>query len=75
MTLLIVLKIASWNVRLIRCDDAGEKMTMKNYPEIQSFGIKFELSGPRTPQRNGKLERMFQALYERIWAILNGANL
>jgi hypothetical protein len=45
-TLLTDLKIANWNVRLIRCDDAGENMTMKNDPEIKSFGIKFEFSGP-----------------------------
>jgi hypothetical protein len=26
-------------------------------------------------KRNGKVERKFQLLYGRIWAILNGANL
>jgi hypothetical protein len=56
-------------------DNAGENMKMKNDPEIKSFGIKFELSGPSTPQRNGKVERKFQTLYERIRAILNGADL
>jgi hypothetical protein len=50
-------------------------MTMKNDPEIKSFGIKFEFSGPRTPQRNGKVEGKFQILYGRIWEMLNGANL
>jgi hypothetical protein len=45
-------KIANWNVRFIRCDDAGKTMTMKNDPEIKSFGIKFEFLGPRTSQRN-----------------------
>jgi hypothetical protein len=58
-TLLTDLKIANWIVKFIRCDDAGENMTMKNDPEIKSFGIKFEFSGPRTPQRNGKVERKF----------------
>jgi hypothetical protein len=62
-------------VRFIRCDDAGENMTMKNDPEIKSFGVKFEFSGPRTPQRNGKVERKFQTLYGKIRAMLNGAGL
>jgi hypothetical protein len=73
--LLTDLKIANQKVRFIRCDDAGENMTMKNDPEIKSFDINFEFSGPRTPQRNGKVERKFQTLYGRIRAMLNGANL
>jgi hypothetical protein len=64
--LLTDLKIADQIVKFIRCDDAGENMKMKNDPDIKSFGIKFEFSGPRTPQRNGKVERKFQTLYGRI---------
>jgi hypothetical protein len=41
-TLMTDLKIANWNVRCIRCEYAGENMTMKNDSEIKSFGIKFE---------------------------------
>jgi hypothetical protein len=74
-TLLTYLKIANRIVKFIRCDDAGENMTMKNNPEIKSFGIKFEFLGPRTPQRNGKVERKFQNFYGRIRAMLNGADL
>jgi hypothetical protein len=44
-------------------------------PEIKSFSIKFEFSGSRTPQRNGKFERKFQTLYGRVQAMLNGAEL
>jgi transposase InsO family protein len=73
-TLLTDLKIANWNVRFIRCEDAGENMIMKNDPEIKSFDIKFEFSAPRTPQTNGKAERKFQTLYGRIRAMLNGAD-
>jgi hypothetical protein len=69
------LKIANQNIRFIRCDNARKNMTIKNDPEIISFGINFEFSGPRTPQRNGKVERKFQTLYGRIRANLNGANL
>jgi hypothetical protein len=74
-TLLTDLKIANRIVKFIRCDNAGENMTMKNDPEIKSFGIEFEFLGPRTPQRNGKVERKFQTLYGRIQAMLNGADL
>jgi hypothetical protein len=73
--LLTDLKIANRIVKFIRCDDAGEHITMKNDPEIKSFGIKFEFSGTRTPQRNGKVERKFQTLYGRIRAILNVAGI
>jgi hypothetical protein len=38
-TSLTYLKIANRNVRFIRCDNAGENMTMKNDPEVKSFGI------------------------------------
>jgi hypothetical protein len=37
-TLLINVKISGWNVRFVRCDnagDAGKNMTMKNDPEIK----------------------------------------
>jgi hypothetical protein len=74
-TLLTDLKIANRIVKFIRCDNAGENMTMKNDPEMKSFGIKFEFLGPRTPQRNGKVERNFQTIYGRIQAILNGYGL
>jgi hypothetical protein len=73
--LLTYLKIDNRNVRFIRCDKAGENMKMKNDPEIKLFGIKLDFSCPRTPQRNGKVERKFQTLYGRIQAMLNGADL
>jgi hypothetical protein len=73
--LLTDLNISHHIVKFIRCDDAGENMTMKNDPEIKSFGIEFEFPGPRTPQRNGKVERKFLTLYGRIRAMLNGAGL
>jgi transposase InsO family protein len=74
-TLLTDLKIANWNVKFIRRDNADENMTMKNDPEIKSFGIKFEFPSPRTPQRNEKVERKFPTLYGKIRAMLNGADL
>jgi hypothetical protein len=54
--LLTDLKIAGLSVRFIRCDDAGENMPMKNDLGIKSFGVKFEFSAPRTPQKMESLK-------------------
>jgi hypothetical protein len=51
-TLLTELQIAGLNVKFIRCDNAGENVSMKSDQDIKSFGVKFEFSGPRTSQRN-----------------------
>jgi hypothetical protein len=37
--------------------------------------VKFEFSGPQTPQRNGKVERKFQTFFGRISAMLNSAGV
>jgi hypothetical protein len=39
------------------------------------LGLQFELSEPRTPQRYGKVERKFQTLYGRIWAMFNDSGI
>jgi hypothetical protein len=44
-TLLTDLKIAGLNVKFIRCDDAGENVSMKSNQDINSFWVKFEFSG------------------------------
>jgi hypothetical protein len=69
------LKIAGVDVKYIQCNNTGENKAMKDDSEIKQFGIKFEFSGPRAPQRNGKVERKFQTFYERIRAMLNCAGL
>jgi transposase InsO family protein len=74
-TLSTDLKIAGVTVKNIRCDDAGENIALKNHLDVKMYGVKFEFSGPRTPQRNGKVERNFQILYGRIRSILNAAGL
>ena len=48
---------------------------MEKFCKEQSLGVKFEYSGPRTPQRNGRVEQKFQTLYGRVRAMLNGAGL
>jgi hypothetical protein len=59
----IDLKIAGIEVKYIRCDDSGENKAFYNYCRLNGELIKFEFSGPRTPQRNGKVERKSQTLY------------
>jgi hypothetical protein len=41
----------------------------------QNVDVKFEFSGPRTPQRNGKVEQKFQTLYGRIRVMFNDAGI
>jgi hypothetical protein len=54
MTLLADLKIAGIDVKYIRCDDLGESKSLFDECQAQGYGVKFEFSGPRTPQRNGR---------------------
>jgi hypothetical protein len=54
-TFLTDLKMAGLNVKYIRCNDAGESKSMKDDQNIKLFEVKFEFSGPRNPQRNGKV--------------------
>jgi hypothetical protein len=37
--------------------------------------LQFEFSGPRTAQRNGKVERKFQTLYGRIRDMFNDSGI
>jgi hypothetical protein len=74
-TMLTDSKVAGLNVKYIRCDDAGENMSMNNDLDIKFLGVKFKFSGLRTPQSNGKVERKFHTFYSRIRSILNGASL
>jgi hypothetical protein len=75
LKLLTDLKIAEINVKFIRCDDSGENKSFQNACLASGHNIKFEFSGPRTPQQNGKVERTFQTFFGRIRAILNNAGL
>jgi hypothetical protein len=74
-TLLSDLKFGGLKVKFIRWDNAGKNTSMKNDQDIKSFGVKFKFSGPRTPQRNGRVEMKFQNFYDRIQSILNRAGL
>jgi hypothetical protein len=75
LTLLTDSKIAGIKVKLIRCDDSGENKSFDDECCASEHNIKLDFSGPRTPQRNGKVERKFQIFFGRIRAILNNAGL
>jgi hypothetical protein len=75
MTLLTDLKIAGVDVESIRCDDFGGNKALFEACQAQGYGVKFEFSGLKTPQQNGKVERKFQTFFGRIRAWLNSAGL
>jgi hypothetical protein len=56
MTLLTDLKIAEINVNYIRCNDSGENKALFEACQAQGYGVKFEFTGPRTPQGNVKVK-------------------
>jgi hypothetical protein len=56
-------------------DDDGENAAIVNACKHNYLEIKFEFSGPRTPQRNVKVERKFQALYGSVRLILNDSEI
>jgi hypothetical protein len=58
---------------LLQLNDAGENFALEKEFKRQNFDMKFEYSGPRMPQRNGKVERKFQTVYGRICSFLNDA--
>jgi hypothetical protein len=43
--------------------------------QFKGYNLKFGLSGPQTPQRNGKVERKFQTFFGRIRAILSSVGV
>jgi hypothetical protein len=71
--LLTDLKIAGIDIKHIRCDNSGKNEVFYDACCTKGYNIKFEFSGPRTPQQNGKVKRKFQTFYGRIRAMLNHA--
>jgi transposase InsO family protein len=62
-------------VKYIRCDNAGENLSLEKECKRRGLGITFEYTAPNTPQQNGKVERAFATLYGRVRAMLNQASL
>jgi hypothetical protein len=69
------LKNENIQVKFLRLDDAGENRALEKECTQQNLAVKFEYSGPHTPQRNGKFERKFQTLYGRIRAMMNDSDI
>jgi transposase InsO family protein len=69
------LKNENIQVKFLRLDDAGENYALEKECKQQNLGVKFEYSGPRTPQRNGKIERKFQIMYGRIQTMMNDSEI
>jgi hypothetical protein len=59
------------HMKVLRLDDAGENHALEKKCKQQNLGIKFEYSGPCTPERNRKIEQKCQTLYIQIRAIIN----
>jgi hypothetical protein len=70
LTLLTDLKISGLDVKFIRCNDSGENKALFDEYILKGSNMKFEFSGPQTPQRNAKVERKFQTFFGRIRAML-----
>ena len=46
-------------VKIIRCDNAGENKVLETESDKNDLGIIFEHTAPGTPQQNGVVERAF----------------
>ena len=62
-------------VRFIRCDNAGENLSLKKQLDSEGSNIRFEFTARHTPQQNGKVERAFATLYGRMRAMMISAGL
>jgi hypothetical protein len=69
------LKNENIQVKFLRLDDAEENHALEKECKQQNLAVKFEYSGPSTPQRNGNVERKFQTLYDKILAIMNDSEI
>ena len=62
-------------VNKIICDNAGENFPLQKECEKEMMDIKFEFTGPGSPQYNGRVERKLATLYGKVRTILNEAQL
>ena len=63
------------DVRIIRCDNAGENKSFEEASKREGLNIKFEYTAVNTPQQNGRVERKLQTLYGRLRATLLGCGI
>jgi len=62
-------------VRFIRCDNAGENVSLEKKLKREGMGIQMEYTARKTPEQNGRVERLFQTLFGRIRSCFNGARM
>ena len=60
-------------VKIIRCDNAGENKVLERESGKEELGIIFEYTAPGTPQQNGVVERAFVTVMGRARAMMNHA--
>ena len=60
-------------VKIIRCDNAGENEVLERESDKNELGIIFEYTAPGTPQQNGGVERAFVTVMGRARAMMNHA--
>ena len=60
-------------VKIIRCDNAGENKVLERESDKKELGIIFEYTVPGTPQENGVVERAFVTVMGRARAMVNHA--
>jgi hypothetical protein len=63
------------NLKFIRCDNAGENISLQKQMEKLNLSVTFEFTAPNTPQQNGVVERAFATLYGRVRAMMRDINL
>ena len=60
-------------MKIIRCDNAGENKVLERESDKIDLGIIFEYTAPGTPQQNGVVEREFVTVMRRARAMMNHA--
>ena len=60
-------------VKIIRCDNAGENKVVERESNKNELGIIFEYTAPGAPQQNGVVERAFVMVMGRARAMMNHA--
>ena len=59
----------------MRCDNSVKNKTLKENYAINFGEINFEFTSPRTPQKNGVIERVFSTLCSRMSVMVDHARL
>ena len=60
-------------VKIVRCDNAGENKVLESESDKKELGIIFEYTAPGTPQLNGVVERAFVTVMGGARAMMNHA--